>query len=111
MRDAMMTLYTPGLDTWVLDMVSLIESAQGTFPNPSSASPCGLTGQPGQCDDFVFNDFIHFTDAVNDLVAAEAASLVETGSPVAPIPLPAPLGFLAFGMASLVVVRRRGATA
>jgi phospholipase/lecithinase/hemolysin len=110
LRDELLTLHTSGLDTWVLDMIGVLSRAQADFPNKTGLEPCPTPATAGACDDYVFNDFVHLTDRMNAIVAAEAAMLVNTGVTVAPIPLPAPVALLATGLASLLVIRRQKAS-
>lgn len=117
MRDALTWLYTPGVDTFVLDMVALIRELQAGAPGNgftflTGFEPC--EDAPGACamkDDsqYIFNDFVHLTTTTNSIVAERAAALVMSGATVQPVPLPAGVGLLVAGVASLVVAGRRKA--
>jgi hypothetical protein len=119
-RDRLMTLYTPGIDTFVLDMVSVIEGLQAGSPGNGFTSltgfaPCNGGGivcgdrTQAEQDSFIFNDFVHLTTATNAVISLEAAALLTNGAPVAPVPLPAPAALLLAGMGALVLLRRQRA--
>ncbi|MCV6591815.1 MAG: SGNH/GDSL hydrolase family protein [Silicimonas sp.] len=107
LRDALSTIYTPGVDTWVLDMVATLEKAQGVFPFGTGFEPCPTPDTETGCDDHIFNDFVHLTTAMNKIVSDEAAALVTTAPPVAPVPLPSGFLFFLTGVSSLIFLRRR----
>jgi len=109
LRDALSGLYTPGVDTWVLDMVTVLEDAQAVFPFKTGAESCPTPTDPAGCDDYVFVDFVHLTTAMNAIVSDEAATLVTTASPVAPIPLPGGMVLLLSGLAGIGALRLRAA--
>jgi len=109
LRDALSGLYTPGVDTWVLDMVTVLEDAQAVFPFKTGAEPCPTPTDPTGCDDYMFVDFVHLTTAMNAIVSAEAATLVMTAPPVAPVPLPGGMVLLLGGLAGIGALRLRAA--
>jgi len=109
LRDALLDLYTPGIDTWTLDMVTVLEEAQPGFTFKTGAEPCPNPTDPTGCDDYVFIDFVHLTTAMNAIVSKEAASLVMTGAPVAPIPLPGGMALLLAGLGGFGLLRARTA--
>ena len=117
LRDELLTLYTPGIDTWVLDVVALIRSLQEGAPGngftelttmPSCTFldvVCEERPQAVQ-DQFIYYDFVHLTTATNHVVG-QGASAVLAGEPIAPVPLPASGLILAGALGALVLVRRR----
>lgn len=120
LRDRLMTLYTPGIDTFVLDMVSLIDGLQAGAPGNGFSfltgfEPCSTgaivceTRSQAEQDAFIFYDFVHLTTATNAVVAREAAALLTDGAPVAPVPLPVPAVLLLSGLAALGMAARRRA--
>jgi hypothetical protein len=109
LRDALSGLYTPGIDTWVLDMVTVLETAQAGFPFKTGAEPCPTPTDATGCDDYVFVDFVHLTSAMNAIVSDEAAALVMTSPPVAPVPLPGGMVLLLGGLAGVGALRLRAA--
>lgn len=109
-RDALLSLGTPGVETWVLDMVSVLSTAQEGFAFKTAAQSCQAAGDGINCDDHAFYDFVHLTTSMNAIVSAEAAKLVQAGAPVAPVPLPASAILLMSGFACLGAVRRRRLT-
>lgn len=109
LRDALEGLYTPGIDTWTLDMVTVLEDAQAVFPFKTGAEPCPTPDSATGCDDYVFVDFVHLTSAMNAIVSAEAANLVTTAPPVAPVPLPGGMVLLLGGLAGFGALRLRAA--
>ena len=120
LRDRMLTLHTPGIDTYVLDTVALIRGLQagspdngftelGTAPSCSfGAILCEERTQEEQ-DSFIFYDFVHLTTATNTAVALAAAELLRSGTPLAAIPLPAASAlYLGALFAGFFALRRRG---
>lgn len=119
-RDRLTTLFTPGIDTYTLDMVALIAGLQagspgngfefltGFQPCNAGGTACGDRTQAEQ-DSYIFNDFVHLTTATNAIVSQKAAALLLSGATVAPVPLPAPAALLLVGLGALTVqARRRG---
>lgn len=119
-RDRLVSLYTPGLDTWTLDMIALIEELQAGSPENgfefiSGFEACAPIGTPledcearpqSEQDTYIFADWAHLTTATNAFVSERAAALVTQTAPIAPIPLPTPAVLLlaalgAFGAAGL----------
>ena len=118
LRDALLALHTPGIDTYVIDVVDLIRELQAGSPGNGftnlTTSPACSFG-PVVCEDrpeaeqdsFIYYDFVHLTRATNSAVAQAASQTVMEGAPVAPVPLPAG-GLLLFAAAGgLVLLRRR----
>jgi hypothetical protein len=54
-------------------------------------------------------DFVHLTSAMNAIVSDEAAALVMTSPPVAPVPLPGGMVLLLGGLAGVGALRLRAA--
>lgn len=107
LRDALSGLYTPGIDTWTFDMVTALENAQAGFQFKTGAEPCPTPADPAGCDDYVFIDFVHLTTSMNTIVSNEAASLVMTAPPVAPVPLPGGMALLLAGLGGFGLLRAR----
>lgn len=107
LRDALERLSTPGAETWVLDMVTLLEEAKPGFAFDTAAQSCQAIGDGLNCDDHIFLDSVHLTTAMNAIVADEAAALLLTTDPVAAIPLPAGFVLLAGAGGALALLRRR----
>ncbi|MEM9499388.1 MAG: SGNH/GDSL hydrolase family protein [Pseudomonadota bacterium] len=116
--EAMQTLYTPGIDTYVLDVVELIRDLQagapengflelGTFPSCSFGDILCSDRDEAEQDTFIYFDFVHLTRATNSEVARAAASLVKEGDPLAPVPLPAGLWLLASALGASAVMAHR----
>lgn len=121
LRDRILDLFTPGIDTYALDVVALIRDLQAGSPGNgflelSTAPSCSFGSivcenrSPAEQDSFIFYDFVHLTTATNSEVAAAAANLVGNGAPVAPVPLPASVFLLIAALGGLVVLRRRPST-
>lgn len=119
-RDRLTTLFTPGIDTYVLDMVALIEGLQAGAPGNGFAFLTGFDACNGGgvvCEDrtqaeqdaFIFYDFVHLTTATNAVVAREAAALLSSGATVTPVPLPVPAALLLAAIGALSMAARRRA--
>jgi phospholipase/lecithinase/hemolysin len=119
-RNRLLRLHTPGLDTFALDMVALIAGLQAGAPGNgfqflTGFEPCNSGGTAcedrtqAEQDSYIFNDFVHLTTATNAEVARQAAALVKSGATVAPVPLPAPALLLVAGLGALAVAGRRRA--
>jgi phospholipase/lecithinase/hemolysin len=119
-RDELTGLYTPEIDTYVLDMIAVLEDIQNdtdalgfdflTGAENCAAGAAAALGAGATCidlsaeeqDRYVFADFIHLTNATTEIIAAELAGVIDAGETVpAPIPLPASFVFLAGGTAGL----------
>ncbi|MDU8944929.1 GDSL-type esterase/lipase family protein [Ovoidimarina sediminis] len=118
LSEAMLALYTPGIDTFVLDTVALIRSLQDGSPENgftelTTAPSCTFgeilceTRTPPEQDSFIYYDFVHLTRATNREVAMAAADLLQNGTPVAPVPLPAGGLLLLSAAGGLLLLRRR----
>lgn len=107
LADAMARLHTPGIDTWLVDMVDVLAAAQPDFAFPTGQQSCQGVGNGADCDDHVFYDFVHLSTAMNSRVAAAAAAQVLTAPPLAPIPLPAAGVLLLADLGGLAALRRR----
>lgn len=118
LRDALLALYTPGIDTYVLDVVALIRELQAGSPGNGfvelTTDPSCTFG-PIVCEDrseaeqdgFIYLDIVHFTTATNSAVAGAAAGTLLEGAPVAPVPLPAGGLLLLAAAGGLLLLRRR----
>jgi len=125
-RDELAGLYTPGIDTYFLDMVSLLGEIQDDadalgFDFLTGAESCdgaaGLAlGAGATCidlpiaeqDRYVFADFIHLTNATNQIIASELAGIINAGETTpAPVPLPASALLLAGALAGFGGWHRR----
>lgn len=120
-RDRLVGLHIPGIDTWTLDMLSLIAGLQAGAPGNgfsflTGADSCAPFGSaPGTCearpaaeqDAFLFYDAVHLTTATNAVVSAEAAALLTLTAPIAPVPLPASAALLLAGFGALCAAGRR----
>lgn len=118
LRDALLMLYTPGIDTYVLDVVALVRELQAGSPgngflelstDPSctfGAIICEDRPQAEQ-DGFIYYDLVHLTVATNSAVAEAAAQTLLQGAPVAPVPLPAGGLLLLAAAGGLLLLRRR----
>ncbi|MEM8630209.1 MAG: VPLPA-CTERM sorting domain-containing protein [Pseudomonadota bacterium] len=116
--DALELLYTPGIDTFVLDVVEVIRDLQAGSPENGftelGTAPSCTFGEficeersPEDQDSFIYYDFVHLTTATNSEIAAAAAALVSDGAPISPVPLPAGVWLMAVAMAGLGYARRR----
>jgi phospholipase/lecithinase/hemolysin len=131
-RDALEGLYTPGIDTYVLDMVDLLRGVQDdadalgfdflTGAESCDAGAVAALGAGATCADlpeaeqdrYVFADFIHLTNATNEIIADELARVIDTGGTVpapAPVPLPASIALLGGAVMGLGAIGRRVAKA
>ena len=120
-RDGLAELYTPGADTWFVDVFELLEEVQAnadafgfdflTGDETCEANDCASLSLEQQ-NRYIFADAIHLTNGFNRIIAQRAASVIEEGEPVpAPIPLPGAAGFALAGLGALGALRaqRRGA--
>lgn len=115
LRDVLLSLYTPGIDTFVLDVFEIIADIQAGSPENGFEFLTGFTPCDPDCtartreeqDSYVFLDFVHLTTATNSIIAGEAADLLMNGRPVAPIPLPAAGWLLIAGLGGLGALRLR----
>lgn len=106
-RDALAHLYTPGVETWVLDMVDVLQTAQTGFAFPDGLQSCSSEDALPDCEGHAFLDAVHLTTAMNAIVATEAASVVLDGDPVAPVPLPATAPLVLAALGGMALLRRR----
>jgi len=118
LRNKLLTTYTMGIDTYVLDVVELIRDLQAGSPgngftqlgtNPScSFGPIMCEGRlPSEQNEFIYYDFVHLTTATNAEVSTAAASLIDSGTPVARVPLPTTLLLVIGGIGMLSAGRQR----
>lgn len=118
LRDRLVSLYTMGIDTYVLDMVALIRDLQagapgngftelGTDPSCSFGSIVCEDRSLAEQDTFIFYDFVHLTRATNAQVSLAAAAVIESGVVVPQVPLPATGLLLLAGLGGLSLARRR----
>ena len=96
-RDSLSSLSTPGIDTYFLDMVSLLGRIQAdagalgfdflTGAESCDAGAVAALGAGATCidlpaseqDRYVFADFIHLTNATNVIIADELADIIDRG--------------------------------
>ena len=113
-RDDLAALYTPGIDTYFLDMVDLLGDIQAdadalgfdflTGAEGCDAAAAAALGAGATCidlpqseqDRYVFSDFIHLTTKTNAIIADELAEIVNDGL-TTPAPIPLPASVLLFG--------------
>lgn len=118
LRDELFRRFTPGIDSYVLDVVELIRDLQAGAPDngftqlttdPSCSFGsilCADRPQSAQ-DSFIYFDFVHLTTTTNSEIAAAAAALLQDGDPLAPVPLPAGLVLMLTAVGGFAVMRRR----
>ena len=123
-RDMLASLHTPGIDTYFLDMVSLLDTVQEdaeafgfdflTGAESCDAGAAAALGGTATCidlptaeqDRYVFADFIHLTNATNVIIADELGQIINEGRATpAPVPLPASALLLVGAMAGLGFLR------
>lgn len=90
-RDGYAGLTTPGVNTYVLDTVGLLQKVQA---NPGAYGFSSVTGAQGcQSSECVFSDGIHLTGAFHQVIADALAGIIDPAqtSAVAPLPAAAPV--------------------
>ncbi len=113
---ALSQLYTPGVNTYFVDVEGLLRQVQANpgaygFLHTTAADSCAAnncTSQPISVQNtYIFNDIIHTTSAFDQLIANNAAALINAGQTIpAPVPEPASATLVFMGLAGLSVARR-----
>ena len=115
-RDAEANLYTPGVNTYFVDVESLLQQVQANpgaygFQHTTGVDNCEASNcaslSLAQQNTFIFYDNIHFTTAFQGLIADDAAAVINAGQTIpASVPEPAPAAVVLAGLASLGLARR-----
>ncbi len=108
-------LYTPSVNTYFVNAESLLQQAQANpgaygFLHTTAADSCAVnncTSQPLSVQNtYVFTDIIHFTSAFDQLIANDAAAVINAGQTTpAPVPEPSTAALVFAVLLSLSVVR------
>lgn len=92
-RDAESKLYTPGVNTYFVDVLSLLRQVQANasaygFEHTTSADNCQANNcnsmTLAQQNTYIFNDIVHLTNSFHQLLAKDAAEIINEGKTVPP---------------------------
>ena len=110
-------LYTAGVNTYFVNVEGLLQQVQAnpgaygflhtTAVDSCSASNC--TSQPLSVQNtYIFNDIIHTTSAFDQLIANDAAGIINANQTIpAPVPEPVSAAVVLAGLAGLGMTRHR----
>lgn len=111
------SLYTPGVNTFFLNTVNLLDQVQANaaaygFTHTIGADNCQASGCStlplAEQDTFIFNDAIHFTTAFDQVLASSAVTIVNADETIAaPVPEPPSAALAIVGLFGLALVRHR----
>lgn len=92
-RDAESKLYTPGVKTYFVDVLSLLRQVQANpgaygFTHITSADNCQANGcdsmSLAQQNTYIFNDIVHLTNGFHKLLVAEVAATINAHKTIPP---------------------------